>query len=75
MIKILSIIVFFWAGGVAARVSFVQDLRIQYVGDSGPVEETVDVSPEAEENVDRGIPAHMSSVSVESQELSFIHFN
>lgn len=38
------------------------------------MKEMVDVSSEAEHHVVRVIPAHVSSVSVESYELSFIHF-
>lgn len=57
----------FWQEADVAPVSFVLDMRIWYVGDSGPVEEMIDVSPEVEQHIVRGIPAHVSLVSVESQ--------
>lgn len=44
MIKVLTAIIFFWQEAIAARVSFILDLRIQYVGDSGPPEEMIDVA-------------------------------
>lgn len=64
LIKVLTTVIFFWQEAAAARISFVPDLR--YVRETRPVEEMVDLAPEAEQHVIRAMLAHVSSVSVES---------
>lgn len=70
----MTVAVFFWQEVVAARILFVPDMRIWSGRDTGLVEVMVDVVLEAEHYAIRSMTAHVSSLSDESQVLSFIHF-
>lgn len=44
------------------------------MGDTRLVEETIDVAPEAEQHNAYTLPAHMQSISIESEELLYTYF-